>query len=401
MIFLASTIHQSVINLVVIGFAIMLLGFVLKHFKQPVIIAYILAGIIVGPSGLRLITDMDLIEILGELGLILLLFFIGMEISLPNLIKMWKTAFFGVFFQVLASVLIVSVIGYFFNWSFTRILVLGFILSLSSSAVVIKLLEGKNELNSTIGQNVLSILLMQDMIIVPMLLITEFLGGEAPTIGKIALQIVGAIGIITLFIYIIKKGTIYFPFTNKIKNDHETQVFVAILICFGFAILTSYLGLSAALGAFFAGILVHAADSTDWVHDSLHSFQVAFVSMFFVSIGMLIDLNFLLEHYNVILLLLLSVYFTNHLINTAILHFFCRDWRNSFYGGSMLAQVGELGFIILASAYYYGAITDYAYQLVIITISLTLLISPFWIQGSKWLVFHKRPPVCPKDYQKT
>lgn len=397
MVFLASTIHQSVINLVIIGFVIMLLGFILKKVKQPIIIAYILAGVLAGPSGLGLITDIDLIEILGELGLILLLFFIGMEISLPNLMKMWKTALFGVFFQVLASVLIITLIGYFFNWSLTRIVVLGFILSLSSSAVIIKLLNEKNELNSTIGQNVLSILLMQDMVIVPMLLITEFLGGDKPSVGKVAAQLLGAIGIIFLFIYIVRKGTIKIPFAERISKDHEAQVFVAILFCFGFAILTGALGLSAALGAFFAGILVRAADSTEWVHNSLHSFQVAFVSMFFVSIGMLIDLSFLIENYNVILLLLLSVYITNHFINTAILHFFCRDWRNSFYGGSMLAQVGELGFIILASAYFYGAISDYTYQLVIITISLTLLISPFWIQGSKWLVFHKKPPVCPKD----
>ncbi|MDA3891949.1 MAG: cation:proton antiporter [Salinivirgaceae bacterium] len=396
MVFLAAAVNQSVINLVIVGFVIMLLGFLLKKIKQPLIIAYILAGVLVGPSGFGLINDLDLIEILGELGLILLLFFIGMEISLPNLVKMWKTALFGVLFQVMASIFIVWIIGYFFSWGITRIIVLGFILSLSSSAVIIKLLKEKNELNSTIGQNVLSILLMQDMVIVPMLLITEFLGGEKPTMGTLALQIVGAIAIVALFIYIVKKKSIRFPFANRIKNDHEAQVFVAILFCFGFAILTGFLGLSAALGAFFAGILVHATDSIEWIHDSLRSFQIIFVSMFFVSIGMLIDLNFLMQNYIVVLLLLISVYITNHFINTLILHFFCRDWRNSFYGGAMLAQVGELGFIILASAYYYGSITSYTYQLVILTISLTLLISPFWIQLAKWLSFRKHPFVCPK-----
>jgi len=397
MIFLAATIHESVISFVIVGFIITLLGFVLKKIRQPVIVAYIIAGVLVGPSGYGLIKDLKTIEILGEMGLILLLFFIGMEISLPNLFKMFKTALFGVFIQVFAGLLIIIVIGYYFNWSWNRIIIMAFILSLSSSAVIIKLLQDRNELNTTLGQNVLSILLMQDMIIVPMLLITEFLSGDKPTMGKLLMQILGAAGLLGMFIYIIRKKTIKLPFADKIRADHEAQVFIAILFCFGFAILTSALGLSAALGAFFAGIIVHAADSTDWFHDSLHALRVAFVSMFFVSIGMLIDLNFLIENLNIVMVLLIAVYVTNHLINALILYVFCHDWRNSFYGGAMLAQVGELGFIILGTAYMNKVVTEYAYQLAILIISLTLLISPMWIEASKWLMFRKRPPVCPHN----
>ncbi len=394
MIFLAATIHQSVISLVIVGFIIMLLGFLLKKIKQPVIVAYILAGILVGPSGFGIIKDQSVIEILGELGLILLLFFIGMEISLPNMLKMWKTALFGVFFQVIASILIITTIGLYFGWDWNRIIILGFILSLSSSAVVIKIMDEKNELETSIGQNVLSILLMQDMVIVPMLLITDFLGGEMPTIGKTILQITGGIIILFLFLYIIKNKTIRLPFAKKIEADHEVQVFVAVLFSFGFAIITSLIGLSAALGAFFAGIVVHAADSTEWVHNSLHSFRVAFVSMFFVSIGMLINLRFLIDNYQIVLFLLISVYITNHLINTIILHYFCRNWPNSIYGGAMLAQVGELGFVILGAAYYNNSITGFTHQLVIITISLTLLISPLWIAVTERVTLRRMPKTC-------
>jgi CPA2 family monovalent cation:H+ antiporter-2 len=394
MMFLAVNMNQQVINLVIAGFVIMVVGLLVKWIKQPLIIAYILAGVIIGPSGIGMIKDPELINILGELGLILLLFFIGMEISLPNLFKMWKTALFGVTFQVLASILIVGIIGWSFHWSINRIITLGFVLALSSSAVIIKLMEDKKELSTTIGQNVLSILIMQDIVLVPMLITIEFLGGSTPTIQKTLMQIIGSLFIIGIFIYLLKKKTIHLPFTNKIKNDHEGQVFVAVLFCFGFAIATSFLGLSAALGAFFAGLIVHAADSTEWFHDSLHSFRVAFVSMFFVSIGMMINLHVLFENYHVVLLLLLSVYITNHLINTLIMYFFCRNWRNSFYGGAMLAQVGELGFMLLASAYFYGVISDYGYQIAILTISLSLFISPIWIEISKWFVFRKHPIKC-------
>lgn len=391
---LAVNMNQQVINLVIAGFVIMIVGLLVKRIKQPLIIAYILAGVIIGPSGFGMIQDTELINILGELGLILLLFFIGMEISLPNLLRMWKTAFFGVTVQVIASLLIIGIIGWSNEWSINRIITLGFVLALSSSAVIIKLMDDKNELSTAIGQNVLSILIMQDILLVPMLIIIEFLGGEAPTLSKTLLQILGSILIIGILIYLLKKKTIKLPFTDKIKGDHEVQVFVAVLFCFGFAIATSFLGLSAALGAFFAGLIVHAADSTEWFHDSLHSFRVAFVSMFFVSIGMMIDLQILIDNYHIVLLLLLSVYITNHLINTLIMYFFCRDWRNSFYGGAMLAQVGELGFMLLASAYMYGVISDYGYQIAILTISLSLLISPIWIELSKWLAFRKHPIKC-------
>jgi CPA2 family monovalent cation:H+ antiporter-2 len=299
---------------------------------------------------------------------------------------MWKTAFLGVFFQVLISVLLMFVIGYYFNWGLNRTIIIGFTLSLSSSAVVIKLMDEKKEINTPVGQSVLSILLMQDMVIVPMLLVTDFLSGEKPTLGMVFLQILGSLIILFVFWYIINNKTIKVPFADKIKSDHEAQVFIAILFSFGLAILTSLMGLSAALGAFFAGIIVHAADATEWVHNSLHSFRVAFVSMFFVSIGMLIDLNFLVENYLIILFLLVSVYITNHLINTLILQYFCRNWKNSIYGGAMLAQVGELGFIILGTAYLNDSISNFTYQLAIITISLTLLISPIWILVTESIV---------------
>lgn len=395
MTFLAATINQNVIGLVLAGFFITLLGFLLKRIKQPVIVAYIIAGIIIGPKGLGVIQNIDMIEILGELGLILLLFFIGMEISLPDMVKIWKTSLIGVVIQLLASIAFVTGIGLYYDWTFNRIIIIGFVLALSSSAVVIKLLEDKNELHTSIGQNVLSILIMQDILIVPLLIITELLGGNKPSVQEVVLQVVGSLVIIGVFIYIMKYKTIKLPFRDKLKKDHEAQVFVAILFAFGFAILTSFLGLSAALGAFFGGIIVHAADSTQWFHDSLHSFRVAFVSMFFVSIGMMIDISFLFENWMIIGVLLLSVYVTNHFINTIILHLFCRDWRNSFYGGAMLGQVGELSFIILASAYYYDVIANYAYQLAILTISLSLLISPIWIESAKWLAFRKNPPRCP------
>ncbi len=383
---LAIEFNHTILSFLFVGSVVVFIGILLKRLQQPLIVAYIITGILLGPYGIGFIKDIKMVEELGELGLILLLFFIGMEISLPDLVKLWKTSLFGTLIQIAASILAVYALGYFFNWKIQQVIVVGFVISLSSSAVVIKLLESKNEINTAIGQNVISILLMQDMLIVPMLIITELLGGTVPTTKEIVLQATGGLLIIAIFIIILKKGKIKLPFSKWMENDHELQVFIAILFSFGFASLTAFLGLSAALGAFFAGIIVHATDTKEWFHDSLHAFRVSFVSMFFVSIGMLINLQFLTDNILIISLLVLSAFLTNHLINTFTLNFFCRNWRNSVYGGALLAQIGELSFIIAASAYYQDVIGEFTYQVSIASISITLLLSPFWIMITKNIV---------------
>ena len=161
--------------LLAVSGVILLLGLLLKKVNQPYIIAYILTGIILGPSGFKMVTDYETVEVIGELGLIILMFFIGMEISLKDFIAKWKIALFGTGLQVLISILLILIVGYYFGWDFKRILLLGFIISLSSSAVVIKLIEDNSIGKTRIGQNVISILLTQDILIVPMIIVMSFL----------------------------------------------------------------------------------------------------------------------------------------------------------------------------------------------------------------------------------
>ncbi len=388
MVFLAN-LDPNLSKFVLIGALIMAIGLLLRWLKQPSVIGYILAGVLMGEHGLDVLTDEAVIASMGEFGLILLLFFIGMETDLNSLVKNWKASILSTVLQIGGSVLIVALIGLWLDWGVARVIVLGFVVSLSSSAVVIKMLQDKGEAQSLIGQNVISILLTQDILIVPILIATNYLGGQLPETSEIILQLVGGILLVSLMAYVIKKKNIRFPYSEKIEEDHELQVFVAFNSCFGFALITALFGLSAALGAFVAGILVHSAQSTNWFHESLHSFRVVFVALFFISIGMLIDLNFLVVHWKTIGFLILAVYVSNHFINAAILHYFDNSWRDSLYGGALLAQIGELSFVVAATAYHSKIITDFSYQTTILVISLTLLLSPFWIAMTKALLFKK------------
>lgn len=364
----------SILALVVIVFSVFL-----RKMNQTYIIGYIFTGILLGEHGFDFVKDKDSIYLLGELGIILLLFFIGMEINIVDFVKRWKVAVVGTLAQIGFSVLVVLAIGHFVNWNFARSVVLGFVIALSSSAVVIKLLEDKKLIDTRIGKNVLSVLLAQDVALVPLLIIISQLGGATQSIKSVILMTVGAFLIIGLLIYIYSKGELHLPFAEKIDRDHELQVFMAIFLCFGGALLTLVFGLSAALGAFVGGMIMNSAKEADWIHDTLHSFRVLFVSFFFISVGLQIDLDFLQQHIETILIVLIMVYITNHFLNTVILRMFSSNWREAILGGALLAQIGELSFLLSTTALSLGIIEEYAYKFTISLISLTLVISPFWI----------------------
>lgn len=383
---LLNALASEVNLLLIICLLIVFLGLILRRFNQPYIIAYILSGVILGPHGLKVVTDIDIAQNLGEIGLIILMFFIGMEISLPDFLKRWKVAFFGTGMQVIFSVLLMYILGVFLGWPINRVILLGFIISISSSAVVIKLVQDQGNPESKTSKNVISILLTQDMLIVPMMIVLTILGGDSLDLHQVTLQIIGGLLIVATMIYLIKKNKIKFPFEKILSQDHELQIFAALIACFGIALISSLFELSASLGALVSGILINASDSNKWLHDSLHSFRVILISIFFISVGMLIDLSFLQEHWLAVSLLVLAVYVSNHGINAISLRLLGNNWRESVLGGSFLAQVGEFSFVLATIGLQQNIISNYTYQITIIVIAITIFISPFWVLITKRVV---------------
>ena len=245
MILLVADINPVFSKIVILSMMIIVAGFIFSLLKQPSIISYILVGILVGPHAFGFITDEALITDFGSLGLVLLLFFLGMELSLDSLIKNWRLAVIGTFLQIIISVLAIAAISSFFDLSFQKTIVFGFLISLSSTAVIIKVLETRSELTSQIGQKVIAILLAQDIIIVPMIISINYMSGDNPAIKDILLQIVGALIISGILGWVFYKKHIKLPFEKYILRDHELQVFMAFIFCFGFAMLTAFFHLSA------------------------------------------------------------------------------------------------------------------------------------------------------------
>ena len=233
---------------------------------------------------------------------------------------------------------------------------------------------------------------MQDLALIPMLIVLGFLGGEPPSGKELSLQAAGGAALLALLAFLARRERISLPFGRLLRQDHELQVFSALALCFGFATLTGLLGLSTAVGAFVAGILVASTRETEWVHKSLEPFRVVLVALFFVSVGMLIDLQFLATHWKTMLLLVLAVFLTNWLINAGILRTLGRPWRHSLYVGALLAQLGEFSFVLAAVGRQTGIIEDFGYQLTIGLIAVTLLLSPLVVSLSRSFVIEASVP---------
>ena len=365
--------------LVGIVLSILLLGLALRRLGQPEIIGYLIAGALIGPQGFGWLNDAATIEHLGTLGVTLLLFFIGMEVSPTKLVQGWRVALLGTLLQILASVSLVWLIGLWFDWSLARVVLLGFVISLSSTAVVLKLLKDKGELDTPSGRDVLMVLLAQDLAVVPMLILLSLLGGEQPAAGTLILQGVGAVLVVGLGGWLATRDRIDLPLLHWVREDREFQVFASLLICFGLAFVTGLLQLSTALGAFVGGMLVASARETEWVHHSLEPFRTLFVALFFVSVGLLIDLEFIAGHWLQIGLLVLAVLLSNTFVNALVLRTLRVGWRQSLLSAAMLAQIGEFSFVLAAAGLQASIISDYAYQTTVAVIAISLILSAPWI----------------------
>ena len=376
-------------QMVSIIFIVLALGFILKLFHQPHVIAYLIVGIVIGPWGLSLITGTDTIARLGAAGVVFLLFFVGMETDPKKLVENWKLAIFGTLFQIILSVTFVWILGLFFHWGIERVILIGFVISLSSTAIVIKLLQDSNTLDSKVGQGALAILLAQDLAIIPMLIIIGLYQTDVVENAHVGRQVIGSIAAAALLAFIIIKKEVHIPLAKWLKHDHELQLFAGLGICFGLSMLTAWFELSTALGAFLGGMLIGAAKETQWVHHNLNSLKVLFVALFFISVGMMLDLDFLMANWLQVVSLVIAALLINTFINAGILKMSDFSWKESIYTGALLSQIGEFSFVLAAVGKQSNIINGYGYQLAICVIALSLLISPLWLTSCKKMINYK------------
>jgi len=357
---------------------------VFSKIRVPAIIGFLLTGIISGPYGLRLIHETHNVEVLAEIGIVLLLFTIGIEFSLENLLRIRKNVLIGgtaqVFFTILASLGIAKMLGFPFGQS----VFIGFLISLSSTAIVLKILQDRVEIESPHGITVLGMLIFQDIIVIPMMLLTPMLSGtNGDSLSQpFYIVILKAVLVITLVIIgakIVIPKLLYQVVKTKIN---ELFLLSIVTICILTAWLTSSLGLSLALGAFIAGLIISESEYSHKAFSNILPFRDVFTSFFFVSIGMLLNISFFLKNFPIIILITLSIFAIKFFVGAFSTGLIGYPIRTVVLVGIAISQIGEFSFVLSGVGIQYNLLDKTIYQYFLSASILTMAITPFAIKAS-------------------
>lgn len=364
-------------------------GYLASRLHQPVLLGYLLGGIVVGPAGLGWVALEGDIQVLSEVGVALLLFALGVEFSLKDLLRLRRIALGGGTLQILLTIVLGGELAYATGWVSTipKAIFLGAVLSLSSTAVVLKSLIDRNEVQSVPGQIMLAILVVQDLGLGLMLAVLPALTEPPETIGT---ALFAAILKAILFLGgAILAGQWLIPwFTRQLARTGSQELFLLgiLTLCLGIALFTEAIGLGVAMGAFVAGLMISNVEYADHALDRVLPMRDVFATLFFASIGLLIDPAFLLENIWVLMGLVAIAMVGKALIATVIIRAFRYPLTTALTVGLGINQIGEFSFVLAGTAQSEGLFTDRVYGLAVGTTAATLLITPFLLRATPHIV---------------
>ncbi|MGD8826090.1 MAG: cation:proton antiporter, partial [Myxococcales bacterium] len=362
---------------VVLGAAVVVVA-VLRRLGLPSIAGFILTGVLAGPTALGLVDDTRQVETLAEVGVVLLLFGIGLELSLERIRRLWKAVVIGGGVQVIATILCVALLGRAYGLTLGSSIFLGFVIAVSSTAVVLRGLASRGELEAPHGRLAVGILVFQDLCVVPMILIIPLLAGQGGSSHQIGITLSKAI---LILLGVLVAASVVVPrLLAFVAQTRERELFVltVFLVCFGTAWAVSLAGVSLALGAFLAGLVVAGSEFRHQAMSDLIPAREVFASLFFVSIGMLLDVNAVIERWAFTLGLLLIILTLKFAIILATARLLRLPLRVAILSAATLCQVGEFSFVLIAAASGTGLLSPLSQDLMV-AIILSMLLTPMAI----------------------
>ncbi len=353
--------------------------YVFHRLRIPSVIGFLITGVITGPSGLNLISNIHDVEVIAEVGVILLLFTIGIEFSLKSLLKIGRILLIGGSFQVFVTIGAILLVSLRLGNAINESIFIGFLVALSSTAIVLKLIQDKGDIDAPHGRISLGVLIYQDIIIVPMMLLTPILAGNTGAMGSYW-EIILKFGSVALLVWL---GTKYIiPFIlHKVARTQSRELFLIsiMVIAFAAAFFTFSLGLSLALGAFIAGLLISESEYSQQALGNVTPFLDVFSSFFFISVGMLLDLQFVFDHPIEVLVFTTLVLSIKTIIASTAAFILGFPLRTSIIVGFTLSQVGEFSFILSRIGVSEGLLTGSNYQLFLSVSVMSMAATPFVI----------------------
>jgi len=376
----------DITGIAIVVVAALAFGIAMRRLGQPAVLGYILTGALLGPSAIGVVENREAIRTLAELGVLTLLFAIGMELSLRGIRDVWKVALVTTLLQITVGLGGMFALGSVLGWSYELSTVIGFVVALSSTAVTVKMLEEIGELRTRVGQITVGILVAQDLAVVPMMLIVGSFGGEEGLGPDAIVKVVLSIAFLALLIlYLSRRQRLRLPFTQSIGRDADLTPLASLAFCFGAAALSGLMGLSPAYGAFLAGLVIGNSTSRRILHRHTAPIQSILLMIFFLSIGLLIDFSYILDNLGTVLLIVTFVAIFKTALNIALIAFMGESWPRAFLSGALLAQLGEFSFVLAALGISSGALTDEDHRLIVAVTVVSLLGSPFWLESARRL----------------
>ncbi len=372
----------------VLCLAILLMILILRRWRQPYLVAYILAGLILGPQVTGVFKEPAAIETLGQIGVLLLMFFLGIEIEIPDNHSLLTQPLIAQLIKTVLSVAVAMLAGYVLHWGIGNSLLLTVLLLFNSTAVVTDMLRRNGELHITMGMIVLNILLLQDVLAGPVFAAMQVAAGHAIERMRLILSL-GCCGLLILLLRAIRNRNLFqWQAVKGLEEDHDLQVFLGAFICLGFALLASGTGLPASLGSFGAGLYLGRTRGFHWLGNTLRPFQVFFVALFFVSIGLRLDPRYIGNHWHTIVALTLGVLLINSLLSAFVFRLMGYPWLPAFHTGALLSQTGEFGLMACSIAFETGIVSSGFYKTCLAVTGLALLLSTGWVTILRRLIYN-------------
>jgi len=368
---------------VILGFAILILT-IFYRFEFPPVLGFLVTGVLIGPYGLGILNGGQNVDLNSELGVIFLLFTIGVDLSLKELWKIKKALLLGGALQIILTTAIVHFVCISIGFSPSTSAFLGFLISLSSTAIVLKVLQDRNEVYTPHGKTSLAILIFQDLAIVPLILITPMLAGSSLSLEGSISNVFFKGSLIILVFILSAKFLVPWIFYHVGKTGSKQLFLVSVVfICLSAAIFTSSIGLSLALGAFLAGIVISGSPYSQQAMGNILPLKDMFMSFFFVSVGMLLDVEYLLNHLPLLILATITLIAIKSIAGAIVAFLLGSPLRTTILTGLALSQVGEFSFVLSRlGVEEYSLLTPETYQAFLAVSILTMGVTPFLISAS-------------------
>lgn len=378
--------EQVILMMLATGAVSVILGIILKRFDVPPIVGYILSGIILVNVIGSNTENSHVLEQIAEFGIVFLMFSIGLEMKLENLIQMRRQVFVYGGLQVGLSILFFTLLAHFlFSLDFKTSLVIGGALSLSSTAIVLKILNDTNKITNYYGQNSLGILIFQDLAVIPILLVLAILSNSSSSISNLLSDII--LSAVVLLIVMVIFGKYFLNHILKLVNKaqaHELFIMIVLIIAIGSSYLAHYLGFTYSMGAFIGGMLIAETHYKHQVEADLIPFRDLFLALFFVTVGMQIDIQFFISHILEVFALSIIIMVIKALIIFGIIYKFVGK-RVAFETSLAICQVGEFSFVVFTQATQSSILDATTGQLLTLAVIISMVLTPFILKNIKYI----------------